>query len=115
MTVRVHVDLDDPMSSSVVLTGVVDDLPAITTDLGPRSPKRALRSVSILPPTCCGLGFADAGRMALDALGAVEAVMRSTSCVSMPPESGCRTADICAKPLAGTRGKGCHSDIARCR
>jgi hypothetical protein len=106
VTVRVHVDLDDLDELVRVLTGVVDDLPAITTDLGAALAEAGIAfgidpAADVLRPR-----FADAGRMALDALGAVEAVMREHIMRVDAAGEWLRTADICAKPLAGTRGEG---------
>lgn len=106
MTDGMRVDLDELDTLVRVLTTLVGDLPAITTDL-----RAALAEAGIafgMDPAADVLRprFAESGRTAVDALGTAETLMHAHIESVGTAGTRLRTADADVAPMLGTRREG---------
>ena len=106
MSARVHVDLDDLVELVRTLTAVVGELPEIATDLRAVVAEAGVAfgvdpAADVLRPR-----FAESARIALDALGGVESLMREHIESVEAAGDRLRAADASAAHLLGTRGTG---------
>lgn len=99
-----HVDLDDLDDLVRTLTALVGDLPALTTELRTTLAEAGVafgvdQVADVIRPR-----FAESARQAVDALGAVDALMREHIESLDTAGTRLRTTDTSAVPAFGARG-----------
>ncbi|MCS3878634.1 hypothetical protein GII30_09595 [Gordonia amarae] len=104
MTGRMHVDLDDLDDLVRTLNALAGELPALTTEL--RTTLAAAGVAFGVDPVADVIRprFGESARLALDALGAVDTLMREHIAALDAAGTRLRTADSSAAPVFGARG-----------